>query len=72
MLGTREYTLCSPFRANAYNSSFLWKQAPSQKAIFLHWRAGLLLGQTWYVYISEDRRTNIYLAMVFLRIAAHL
>ena len=23
MLGTREYTLCSPFRANAHNSSFL-------------------------------------------------
>ena len=22
MLGTREYTLCSPFRANAHNSSF--------------------------------------------------
>ena len=23
MLGTREYTLCSPFRANAHNSSFV-------------------------------------------------
>ena len=23
MLGTREYTLCSPFRANAHNSSYL-------------------------------------------------
>ena len=23
MLGTREYTLCSSFRANAHNSSFL-------------------------------------------------
>ena len=23
MLGTREYTLCSPFRANAHNSSFI-------------------------------------------------
>ena len=23
MLETREYTLCSPFRANAHNSSFL-------------------------------------------------
>ena len=23
MLGTREYTLCSPFRANAHNSSLL-------------------------------------------------
>ena len=23
MLGTREYTLCSPFRANAHNSIFL-------------------------------------------------
>ena len=22
MLGTREYTLCSPFRANAHNSSY--------------------------------------------------
>ena len=22
MLGTREYTLCSPLRANAYNSSY--------------------------------------------------
>ena len=25
MLGTREYTLCSPFRANAHNSSYNWK-----------------------------------------------
>ena len=25
MLGTREYTLCSPFRANAHNSSFIQK-----------------------------------------------
>ena len=24
MLGTREYTLCSPFRANAQNSSLFW------------------------------------------------
>ena len=24
MLGTREYTLCSPFRANAHNYSFSW------------------------------------------------
>ena len=23
MLGTREYTLCSPIRANAHNSSYL-------------------------------------------------
>ena len=25
MLGTREYTLCSPFRANAHNSSYSMK-----------------------------------------------
>ena len=24
MLKTREYTLCSPLRANAHNSSYLW------------------------------------------------
>ena len=24
MLGMREYTLCSPFRANAHNSSLFW------------------------------------------------
>ena len=24
MLGTREYTLCSPFRANAHNYSSIW------------------------------------------------
>ena len=24
MLGTREYTLCSPFRANAHNSSYFY------------------------------------------------
>ena len=24
MLGTREYTLCKPFRANAHNSSYLY------------------------------------------------
>ena len=24
MLGTREYTLCSPYRANAHNSSFIF------------------------------------------------
>ena len=28
MLGTREYTLCSPFRANAHNSSYVCFSTP--------------------------------------------
>ena len=41
MLGTREYTLCSPFRANAHNSSSIMSCAVSLQ----HYYATLLCGQ---------------------------
>ena len=35
MLGTREYTLCSPFRANAHNSSLKLKPSDKQDKIIM-------------------------------------
>ena len=36
MLGTREYTLCSPFRANAHNSSYLRVQRVYVGGVIIH------------------------------------
>ena len=40
MLGTREYTLCSPFRANAHNSSYMYVLVI--EAFYTH-----ILGRLW-------------------------
>ena len=37
MLGTREYTLCSPFRANAHNSSYAYFRAVTQTPLSIVW-----------------------------------
>ena len=69
MLGTREYTLCSPFRANAHNSSlynvmkFLVTKVPgSDNVLTLHGRGFIEItvdcqASNWPLSVDSQPRT---------------
>ena len=56
MLGTREYTLCSPFRANAHNSSYIYYSVTFVSSVMVSWinTQTPLKCQAWLFRLDND------------------
>ena len=60
MLGTREYTLCSPFRANAHNSSSIWS-----RSIIVIMDLFLILTQFSYTICIQEKERSLHVTTQF-------